>query len=177
MSAKIRFITFLPERYQTDLKVTKPVTLEQVIDIFTELEQQYENRTAKRNLGPLHQKRSNDPKIQGLYFNTRVPINQQIFNPNFSNSQTNNIFPIETSVKNLQRQCQASLRDRECLTTNQGLQSKIIQSNKCFAAKEIDNSLSRQNLITFYGLYTCMPLNTQIELVRKAINLKNVPRI
>lgn len=63
-NAKNRFITFLPERFQSDMRIANPVALEQAIDIFCSLEQEYENRIAQRNLSNFHQRQFSNPKPQ-----------------------------------------------------------------------------------------------------------------
>lgn len=76
-NAKNRFITFVPERFQSDMRLAHPVALEQAMDIFCSLEQEYENRMAQRNLSNFHQRQLPNPKHQ--------PQNNKNNQNNFSN--------------------------------------------------------------------------------------------
>lgn len=89
-NAKNRFITFIPERYQTSIKLAKPIALEQAIDIYTGLEQEHEIRTAQRNLGQPQQKNTNhqNQNFRG-YRNQQGHSSQNAQNQNFPNNSRN----------------------------------------------------------------------------------------
>lgn len=107
-NAKNRFVTFIPERYQTEIKLAEPSSLEQAIDIFSGLEQEHENRIAQRNLTNSVQRQNNNSKPpfpnnnfrpnRNNHFNNQNPGPSNP-NQNFSNKFSNRPFPIQPMPK------------------------------------------------------------------------------